>query len=69
MEFELNQGDCDNQSFCKSIIDVTILPQTQSCISFFENRVSGSRTGDWARPRVANREALYQGIMLDTDTN
>ena len=39
-----------------------------SCIGSFGNRSAGLRTGDRARPRVADRGALYRGLLPNTDT-
>ena len=47
---------------------ILILPNSRSCIGFLGNRSGGLRTGDRARPRVADRGALYRGLLLNTDT-
>ena len=49
-----------------SVIAISILPR--SCIGFLGNRSGGSRTGHRARPQVADRAALYRGLLLNTDT-
>ena len=39
-----------------------------SCNGFLENRSGGLRTDQRERPRVADRGALYQGLLPNTDT-
>ena len=47
---------------------LTVMKNTRSCISLFGNRSGGPRKGHRARPRVADRGALYRGLLLNTDT-
>ena len=45
-----------------------LLLLSRSCVCFFGNRSGGPRTGHRARPQVADRGALYRGLLLNTDT-
>ena len=56
------------KDFVKSIYAPAKTVQPRSCIGFFGNRSGGPRTGHRARPQVADRGALYLGLLLNTDT-
>ena len=40
---------------------------SRSCIGFLGNRSGGPRTGQRARPQVADRGSLYRGLLLNTN--
>ena len=54
---------CDNQLGAR-----TVEYRVRSCIGFLGNRSGGLRTGNRAHPRVADRGALYRGLLLNTVT-
>ena len=65
--FSLLFSNCKILTLLQSML-LLLLFKARFCIGFLGNRSEGLRTGDRARSRVADRGALYRGLLLNTDT-